>query len=342
MGFLERLRQQKEARERESQRQAQIARSPFEQELKLERQAETFHHDQRRRAEQMLKESGIKPLLDELGNLVGGGGVFLYYGQSDTIQSRELEKRRILIRDVDSYLAIFAWDYQKNKVGIGGYYNCSEKYFVIEVCPDGIVKIDAASSRGSTINSNQWRSNSSFLEDALERAFNNPRVHKWRREKETFTDPGGRGPCLPGNSLISTPNGFALIKNLRVGDFVWTIDAYGYKVKAPIIQKTKRPVAENHKMAHVILKDSRELVASLGHPTIDYRDIGSLVKGDDLDMSSVVLIKVISYRGKYTYDILPYGDTGGYWANNILIGSTLCDQFEKMENQNFPYDLMWF
>ena len=298
MGFIENLRRQKEAREGEAQRQAQIAKSRFEQELGLKRQAEAFHHDQRMKAEQTLKESGIDSLLTELGNLVGGGGVFLYG------KSRKLEERRIPIRDVDSYFAVFRYDRQRNKVGRDGYYNCSENYFVIEACPDGVIKIDSGSSGGSVINSNQWRSNSNLLEGALERAFNNSRVRKWR-EKETpaaSTYQGDEGPCLPGNSSINTPNGFILIKDLRVGDFVWTSDRFGRRVQTVIVKKTKRIASKNHKVAHVVLKDGRELVVSLGHPTIDYREIGSLVKGDILDMSSVSSIKGIPYKGKYTYD----------------------------------------
>jgi len=332
MGFIENLRRQKEAREGEAQRQAQIVKSRFEQELELKRhQPEVSHRNQRMKAEQTLKESGIDSLLTELGNLVGGGGVFLYG------KSRELEERRIPIRDVDSYFEIFTWEYKKSEVGWNGYHNCSEKYFVIEACPDGVVKIDSGSSGGSVINSNQWRSNSSLLEGALERAFNNSRVRKWR-EKETpaaSSYQGDEGPCLPGNSSISTPNGFILIKDLRVGDYVWTVDRFGRRVKTVTVKKAKKIVSKNHKVTHIVLKDGRELFVSLGHPTIDYKQIGSLVRGDDLDMSCVASIKVIPYKGKYTYDILPYGETGGYWANSILIGSTLSDQFQNLNPSYF-------
>lgn len=202
------------------------------------------------------------------------------------------------------------------------------KYFAIEVCPDGVVKIDAAFSGGSIINSNQWRSNSSLLEGALERAFNNPRVHKWS-STETSVDPGGRGPCLPCYVLINTPIGSLPIKNLRIGDYVWTIDKFGRRVKTVIVNKTKRVASKNHKMVHIVLKDGRELFVSPGHPTIDYIMIGSLVKGDKLDGSYVSSIKMMPYKGKYTYDILPYGATGGYRADGILIGSTLSNHFER-------------
>jgi hypothetical protein len=122
-----------------------------------------------------------------------------------------------------------------------------------------------------------------------------------------------------------------LIKNLKSGDLVWTVDRFGHRVKAVIVQKTKRIVSKDHKMAHIVLEDGRELIVSPGHPTIDNEEIGGLKVGQILDKSQIVSIQIMSYKEKYTYDILPSGDTGGYWANNILIGSTLSSQFKKAQ-----------
>lgn len=36
-----------------------------------------------------------------------------------------------------------------------------------------------------------------------------------------------------------------------------------------------------------------------------------------------MVTELVSYSNGYTYDVLPSGDTGLYWANGILIGSTL-------------------
>lgn len=136
---------------------------------------------------------------------------------------------------------------------------------------------------------------------------------------------------LVGSSLISTPNGFILVKKLESGDLVWTVDRFGRKVQTIIIQKTKRLVSKDHKMARIVLKDGRELIVSPGHPTIDNKEIGSLVKGQILDKSQIVSVKIMPYQGKYTHDILPFGETGAYWANNILIGSTLSNQFKEIQ-----------
>jgi hypothetical protein len=76
-------------------------------------------------------------------------------------------------------------------------------------------------------------------------------------------------------------------------------------------------------MVHVTLSDGRELWASPGHPTADGRSIGELEIGDKLDGSPVTHLERVPYGGVSTFDILPAGDTGFYWANGILMGSTL-------------------
>jgi hypothetical protein len=42
-----------------------------------------------------------------------------------------------------------------------------------------------------------------------------------------------------------------------------------------------------------------------------------------LDGSSVVLAQRVRYAGQATFDILPSGTTGTYWANGVLLQSTL-------------------
>jgi hypothetical protein len=37
----------------------------------------------------------------------------------------------------------------------------------------------------------------------------------------------------------------------------------------------------------------------------------------------VVFLEDVPYEGSATYDLLPSGDTGLYWADGILLGSTL-------------------
>jgi hypothetical protein len=51
--------------------------------------------------------------------------------------------------------------------------------------------------------------------------------------------------------------------------------------------------------------------------------LGSLAVGDELDGSRVTFWELIAYGGARTYDLLPAGKTGMYWANEILLSSTL-------------------
>jgi hypothetical protein len=71
------------------------------------------------------------------------------------------------------------------------------------------------------------------------------------------------------------------------------------------------------------LSDGRELYASPGHPTSDGRILGDLKIGHLLDGAYVNYVERLPYAGIATYDLLPSGDTGFYWANGILMGSTL-------------------
>jgi len=76
-------------------------------------------------------------------------------------------------------------------------------------------------------------------------------------------------------------------------------------------------------MVHLKLADGRELLASPGHRTADGRQLGALAVGDRLDGSTITLWEVVPYSGDHTYDLLPAGPTGTYWANGILLLSTL-------------------
>jgi len=110
---------------------------------------------------------------------------------------------------------------------------------------------------------------------------------------------------------------------LAVGMTVWTMNQEGERVSAPIIRVSKTPVPATHMMVHLMLRDGRELYASPGHPTTDGRQLGQLKVGDLLDGSVVMVAQLVPYNQSYTYDLLPRGDTGFYWANGILIASTL-------------------
>ena len=128
--------------------------------------------------------------------------------------------------------------------------------------------------------------------------------------------------CLAAGTLIDTPAGQVKVEDIRIGAMVWTADADGSRVAAPVIQTGKTPVPASHRLVHLRLSDGRELFASPGHPLADGRQVGALSPGDDIDRAMVTDTTLVPSVG-FTYDILPAGDTGTYWANRIPLKSTL-------------------
>jgi hypothetical protein len=133
--------------------------------------------------------------------------------------------------------------------------------------------------------------------------------------------------CLSFDTLISTPEGNIPVTDLRPGMSVFTLDMAGNKVIEPIELVSKVSVPDSHIVCHLILNDGRELFVSGGHPTADDREISDLNTGDTLDGAELVSIERVRHRGGHTYDLLPSGDTGYYWAGCVLMGSTLSPEF---------------
>jgi hypothetical protein len=104
---------------------------------------------------------------------------------------------------------------------------------------------------------------------------------------------------------------------------VWSLDAKGNKIAVPIISVSSAIVLPTQQIVHLVLRDGRELLASSRHPTADNRSIGELMTGSAYDGSVVDTSELIAYSGRKTYDLLPGGPTGFYWANGVLVGSTL-------------------
>lgn len=140
---------------------------------------------------------------------------------------------------------------------------------------------------------------------------------------------GSAGSCLASTTKILTLKGDIPVKQIKVGQLVWTLNKNGKRVTAPVIKISKTRVPQTHHVIHLILKDGRELWVSPDHPIISKKKIHQLRKRQAYDRSTVLYINLVSYVGKYTYDILPDGDMGHYWANNILIGSTLGYDFTE-------------
>ncbi len=129
--------------------------------------------------------------------------------------------------------------------------------------------------------------------------------------------------CLAEGMLIDTPAGPLPVQKLRAGMMVWTVDGAGARTARPLLQVGRTVVPPTHQVVHLVLTDGRELWVSPGHPTSDGRRVGELQAGDRLDGGVIRSAGLVSYTGYATYDLLPAGDTGFYWANGILLASTL-------------------
>jgi hypothetical protein len=129
--------------------------------------------------------------------------------------------------------------------------------------------------------------------------------------------------CLALGTRIATPGGEVAVQDLRVGDVVWTTDAAGARIAAPLVGVGSTPVPATHVVVRLSLADGRLVYASPGHPTADGRRVGDVTAGETLDGARVASVARVAYDGGATYDILPASATGAYWANGVLLGSTL-------------------
>jgi hypothetical protein len=129
--------------------------------------------------------------------------------------------------------------------------------------------------------------------------------------------------CLAEGTLIDTPDGGKPVEVLQVGDQVWSTDLSGKRVPAVIISFSLSKVPLYFEMVRLSLDDGRMLLASPGHPLVDGRLLGDLKVGDTVDGAVVMRVELTSNQTLHTYDILPAGGNGLYWANGILLKSTL-------------------
>jgi len=121
-----------------------------------------------------------------------------------------------------------------------------------------------------------------------------------------------------GSIPIGT-SGFSRLRKVVLG----TVSADGSRIAAPVIEIGSMPAPIGHRMVHLVLSDGRELLVSPGHKTSDGRALGLLKIGDELDGSTITRWELVPYAGDRTYDLLPAGATGRYWANGMLLSSTL-------------------
>jgi Hint domain-containing protein len=129
--------------------------------------------------------------------------------------------------------------------------------------------------------------------------------------------------CLAIGTRIATPSGDVPVEDLRLGDFIWTLDAGGARVAVALVAVGRAPVPPAHEVTRLVLSDGRALDVSPGHPDAAGRAVGKLVAGDPYDGAVVVSADRVRYDGGATFDVRPAGDTGLYWANGVLLASTL-------------------
>lgn len=129
--------------------------------------------------------------------------------------------------------------------------------------------------------------------------------------------------CLAESARIGSPDGPIPIRDLRPGDVVWTLTRDGHRVARPVLFVAANPAPRGHTMLRLTLSDGRVVLASAGHPSPSRRPLADLRVGDVFDGSAVLSLETIAYPAPFTYDLLPAGDTGFYWADGVLMASTL-------------------
>ena len=131
--------------------------------------------------------------------------------------------------------------------------------------------------------------------------------------------------CLARGTLIATPVGPVRVEKVFVGMAVYTTDARMKRVATTVLRIGSTRVSSIHRMLTIGLSDGRSVTASPNHPTAGGTPLESLHAGDSLDGAVITTIASEPYHADRTYDLLPAGSTGTYWADGVLLRSTLRD-----------------
>lgn len=124
--------------------------------------------------------------------------------------------------------------------------------------------------------------------------------------------------------MIDTPDGPIRVTSLRVGDRVFSRDELGVRTIEPVLSVHALAVIEPHQMTELTLSDGRVVRASAGHPLgRGGGSFGELHSGDVLDGATILSVETAPYDGSHTWELLPGGSTGEYWADGVPVGSTL-------------------
>jgi hypothetical protein len=128
--------------------------------------------------------------------------------------------------------------------------------------------------------------------------------------------------CASPDTSIATPEGPRAIASLREGELVYSVDR-GRVVAVPVLRTRRIAVTNHHVVVRATLTNGSVLEISAPHPTADGRRFGELRAGDQLGSLGVVEVAIVPYGHAFTYDILPASDSGTYFAEGALVGSTL-------------------
>jgi hypothetical protein len=139
--------------------------------------------------------------------------------------------------------------------------------------------------------------------------------------------------CNPVGTRIATPTGERRIETLVAGDRVYSVD-HGRLVVVPIREVHRQP-AHDHVMVRVLFAGG-ELRESPRHPTADGRNFADLRAGDLLDGRTILSATIVPYEGDATYDLLPDSDSAAYFADGVLIGSTMAPGAAAVTNSPSP------
>lgn len=138
---------------------------------------------------------------------------------------------------------------------------------------------------------------------------------KIRLKKTDDIDTSG---SLSNETRISTPDLDVLISEIMAGDLILTDDQEAVLVKAVSKKELK-----DQKLWRVTFSDAIYLEGTANHLTADGKRFGNLMIGDYVDGRQVIEKNLVPYPYKYVYDILPDSKSASYYANGILVKSTL-------------------
>jgi len=133
----------------------------------------------------------------------------------------------------------------------------------------------------------------------------------------------GGGYCLSATDRIATPSGSVLVTQVTPGMSVWSTNSTGQRIAVKVVEVHHTAVPASHLMVDLQLADGRTVLASLGHPLPSGAPVSSLTVGQAFEGTRVVSDARVVYGKPYTYDLLPAGPTHTYYADGVLLGSTL-------------------